>query len=222
MRVLVVEDDAPIRESVAQMLTEAGYAVDAVEDGEEGLWHAESGEHDAIVLDIALPRSDGLSVLRQLRTGGSNTPILLLTARDTVADRVAGLNAGADDYLLKPFSMDELLARVRALVRRKYAATNPVLRVQDLEVDTGARSVRRAGQVIDLTAREYSLLEFLAHRAGQIVTRSDIWAHVYDFASTAESNVVDVYIGYLRRKIEHPGRPQLIQTRRGQGYVLLR
>lgn len=222
MRVLVVEDYAPIRDSVSQMLTESGFAVDAAADGEDGLWHAESGEHDAIVLDIALPRCDGLSILRRLRDGGRLTPVLLLTARDTVSDRVRGLNAGADDYLLKPFALDELLARVRALVRRKYAAADAVLRVQDLEVDTAARRVKRAGEPVELTAREYSLLEFLAHRAGQIVTRSDIWTHIYDFASTADSNVVDVYVGYLRKKLEGSGRPRLIHTRRGQGYVLER
>ncbi len=146
--------------------------------------------------------------------------MLLLTAKDTVADRVAGLNSGADDYLVKPFALEELLARVRALLRRKYDTADPVIRIQDLEVDTVSRVVRRAGAQIDLTAREYALLEFLAHRAGGIVSRSEIWEHVYDFHSTAESNVVDVYIGYLRKKLERPGAPQLIHTRRGQGYVL--
>lgn len=217
MRVLVIEDYAPLRESVVQALQEDGLAVDAAADGEEGLWHARSGGHDAIVLDIALPKLDGLSILRRIRTEGNRAPVLLLTARDTVADRVVGLDSGADDYLIKPFALEELLARVRALLRRKYGAADPVLRIRDLEINTVSRVVQRGGERIDLTAREYSLLEFLAHRAGATVTRSEIWEHIYDFNSTVESNVVDVYIGYLRRKIERPGRPRLIHTRRGQG-----
>jgi DNA-binding response OmpR family regulator len=220
MRVLLVEDYAPVRESVAQALEEAGFAVDAAADGEEGLWHAQSGDYDAIVLDIVLPKVDGLSILKQLRRMGVRTPVLLLTARDTVADRVSGLDLGADDYLVKPFALEELLARVRALLRRKYDTTDPIIRIQDLEVNTASRVVRRAGERIELTAREYALLEFLAHRPGEIVSRSEIWEHVYDFRSTVESNVVDVYIGYLRKKIERPGLPRLIHTRRGQGYVL--
>ncbi|MCP4249187.1 MAG: response regulator transcription factor [bacterium] len=220
MRVLLVEDYAPLRESVGQGLQEAGFAVDTSADGEEGLWYAQSGDYDVIVLDIVLPKLDGLSVLRRLRQAGGRTPVRLLAARDTVADRVAGLDLGADDYLIKPFALDELLARVRALTRRKYDAADPVIRVQDLEVNTVSRSVHRTGERIDLTAREYALLEFLAHRAGEIVSRTDIWEHVYDFRSEVESNVVDVYIGYLRKKIEGSGRPRLIHTRRGQGYVL--
>jgi DNA-binding response OmpR family regulator len=220
MRILLVEDYAPLRESVTQALEEAGFAVDASADGEVGLWHARSGEYDAILLDIVLPKLDGLSILRQLRQSGSRTPVLLLTAKDTVADRVTGLDLGADDYLVKPFALEELLARVRALLRRKYDAADPIIHIQDLELNTVSRVVRRAGERIDLTAREYALLEFLAHRAGEIVSRTEIWEHVYDFRSTVASNVVDVYIGYLRKKIERPGRPRLIHTRRGQGYVL--
>ena len=220
MRVLLVEDYAPVRESVTQALQEAGFAVDASADGEEGLWYAQTGAYDVIVLDIALPKRDGLAVLRLLRQSGDRTPVLLLTARDTVADRVAGLDAGADDYLVKPFALDELLARVRALLRRKYDTADPVIRIQDVEVNTAARIVQRAGERIELTAREYALLEFLAHRAREIVTRSEIWEHVYDFRSDVDSNVVDVYIGYLRKKLERCGRPRVIHTRRGQGYVL--
>ncbi len=220
MRILLVEDYAPVRESVAQALEEAGFAVDASVDGEEGLWLGQSGEYDVIVLDIVLPRIDGLSILKRLRQGGDRTPVLLLTAKDTVDDRVTGLDLGADDYLVKPFALEELLARVRALLRRKYETADPVIRVQDLEVDTVGRVVQRGGKRIDLTAREYALLEFLAHRVGQVVSRMEIWEHVYDFHSTVESNVVDVYIGYLRKKIEGSGRPRLIHTRRGQGYVL--
>ncbi len=220
MRVLLVEDYTPLRESVAQSLAEAGLAVDAAADGAEGLWYAESDSYDAIVLDIMLPELDGLSLLRRLRDSGRQTPVLLLTARDTVEDRVLGLDSGADDYLVKPFALEELLARVRALVRRKYETAAPIICIQDLEVNTVSRQVVRGGERIDLTAREYALLEYLAHRAGQIVSRTEIWEHVYDFRATVESNVVDVYIGYLRKKLEPPGQSRLIHTRRGQGYVL--
>ncbi|MFH1748339.1 MAG: response regulator transcription factor [Planctomycetota bacterium] len=220
MRVLIVEDYPPLRTSLCQALEESGFAVDASADGEVGWWYARSGDYDVIVLDIALPKLDGLSLLKQLRQTGSRTPVLLLTARDTVADRVAGLDCGADDYLVKPFALEELLARVRALLRRKYDSSDPVIHIQDLEVNTVSHTVHRAGERIDLTAREFALLEFLAHRAGEIITRSEIWEHVYDFRAAVESNVVDVYIGYLRKKIERPGRPRLIHTRRGQGYVL--
>ncbi len=219
MRALIVEDYAPLRESVASALGESGLAVDASADGDEGLWYAQSFDYDVIVLDIALPKRDGLAVLRTLRTAGRRTPVLLLTARDTVADRVRGLDCGADDYLVKPFALQELLARVRVLLRRRYAA-DPTIRVDDLEVDTVARGVRRGGERIELTAREYGLLELLALRAGQVVTRTEIEEHVYDFRAAVESNVIDVYIGYLRRKLERPGRRRLIHTRRGQGYVL--
>ena len=220
MRILVVEDYTPLRESLVQALEEAGCAVDASADGEEGLWYAQSGEHDVIVLDIVLPGLDGLSLLKRLRAAGGHAPVLLLTARDTVADRVTGLDLGADDYLVKPFALAELLARVRALLRRKYDSADGLIQVQDLEVNTTSRTVQRRGERLELTAREYALLEFLAHRAGEIVSRTEIWEHVYDFRSTVDSNVVDVYIGYLRKKIERPDWPRLIHTRRGQGYVL--
>lgn len=220
MRILVVEDYSPLRVSVVQSLEEAGLAVDAAADGDEGWWLAGSGDYDAIVLDILLPKLDGLTLLKRLRGKGSQTPVLLLTARDTVSDRVAGLDAGADDYLVKPFALQELLARVRALVRRRYQTTDPVIRVRDLEIHTISRVVHRGPERIDLTAREYALLEYLVHRAGHVVTRTDIWEHVYDLHGGGDSNVVDVYIGYLRRKLERGGRPRLIHTRRGQGYTI--
>ena len=220
MRLLLVEDYAPLRESLGQALEEEGFTVDVAADGDAGLWQARMGDHDVIILDIVLPQRDGLSVLEQLRGSGRRTPVLLLTARDTVADRVEGLNLGADDYLVKPFALAELIARVRALVRRKYELAEPVQRVQDLEVNTVSRVVSRAGERIDLTGREYALLELLIHRRGRIVSRSDIWEHVYDGDGPMESNVVDVYIGYLRKKLDGSGRPPLIHTRRGQGYVL--
>ncbi len=220
MRVLVVEDYEPVRKSIVQGLREDGFAVDASADGEEGLWYARSNEYDAIVLDIMLPSLDGLTILKRLRTAGSKTPILLLTAKDTVSDRVTGLDLGADDYLIKPFAFEELLARLRALSRRKYDKADPVVRVMDLEINTASRTVRRSGLVVELTAREYALLELLALRAGEVVTRTDIWEHLYEFHAEADSNVVDVYIGYLRKKLERPHLPRLIHTRRGLGYVM--
>jgi DNA-binding response OmpR family regulator len=220
MKVLLVEDYAPLCKAVAQGLQEAGLAVDTAGDGEEGLWYARSNDYDVIVLDLMLPRIDGLTILKRMREEGRTAHVLILTAKDATEDRVAGLNLGADDYLVKPFAFDELLARVRALIRRRYEARSPVIRVADLELDTGRKIVRRAGEPIELTAREYALLEYLALRAGQLVTRTDIWEHVYEFNSSVQSNVVDVYISYLRRKIERPHRPRLIHTRRGQGYML--
>jgi two-component system copper resistance phosphate regulon response regulator CusR len=220
MRVLVVEDYGPLRKSIERGLKRAGFAVDVSGDGEEGLWYATSNEYDAVVLDLMLPKMDGLTIVQNLRRAGRKAPILILTARGEVEDRVRGLDLGADDYMVKPFAFRELLARVRALVRRNYRAALPVICVADLEIDTVAREVRRAGEILPLTAREYALLEILALRAGQVVTRTDIWEHIYDFESSTVSNVVDVYIGYLRRKIERPGLPRLIHTRRGQGYIL--
>lgn len=220
MRVLVVEDYELLRESVCQGLQEAGFAVDAASNGEQGLWHARSNPYDVIILDLMLPRLDGLTLLQELRKQGSSSHVLVLTAKDTAADRVKGLNMGADDYLVKPFVFEELLARVHALVRRKYGTKSPVLQVADLQVDTVAHTVTRSGRRIDLTAREYTLLEFLAMRTGQLVTRTDIWQHVYELHSDAQSNVVDVFIGHLRRKIELPGLPRLLHTRRGHGYIL--
>lgn len=220
MKVLLVEDYAPLSKAVRQGLQEAGFAVDVAGDGEEGLWYARSSDYDVIVLDLMLPRVDGLTLLKRLRTEGRTAHVLILTAKDTIADRVAGLDLGADDYLVKPFAFDELLARVRALVRRRYEARSPTIRVADLEINIGRKTVQRMGEPIELTAREYALLEYLALRVGQLVTRTEIWEHVYDFNASVQSNVVDVYIGYLRRKIERPGRQRLIHTRRGQGYVL--
>jgi DNA-binding response OmpR family regulator len=220
MRVLVVEDYEPLARSLTQGLREGGYAVDVCGDGEEGLWYADANAYDAIVLDIMLPKLDGLAVLRALREKKNGAAVLMLTARDGVADRVGGLDAGADDYLVKPFELAELLARLRAVIRRRYQVQETVIRVADLEVDTAARMVRRGGDALTLSAREYVLLEYLARRRGQIVTRAEIWEHLYDFASDPSSNVVDVYIGYLRKKIDHDREPKLIHTRRGQGYLL--
>lgn len=220
MRVLIIEDYAPLRRSTALGLREAGFAVDETGDGEEGAWYATSNPYDVIILDLMLPKVDGLTVLKRLRAKGSQAHVLILTARDGLEDRVQGLNLGADDYLTKPFAFDELLARVRALTRRAYQQKSPLVTVGDLVVDTAAKTVSRSGERIDCTAREYALLEYLASRAGQTVSRAELWEHCYDFQAEAGSNVIDVYIGYLRRKIEKAGMPKLIHTRRGQGYVL--
>ena len=220
MRLLVVEDYAPLRESLARGLRDAGYAVDATGDGMEGLWFAENHPYDVILLDLMLPGTGGLEILKKLRQTGNTTHVLVLTAKDTVADRVAGLDLGADDYLVKPFAFDELLARVRAMVRRRYESVDPVLRIADLEIDTRARRARRAGSVIALSAREYALLEYLAHREGHIVSRTELWDHAYDEAAEPGSNVLDVHISHLRKKIDEGHATKLIHTRRGQGYVL--
>jgi len=220
MRVLLVEDYAPLRKALCLGLREAGFAVDSTGDGEEGLWYAASNDYDVVVLDLMLPGIDGLTILERLRAAGRKVHVLILSAKGAAEDRIKGLNLGADDYLAKPFALQELLARVRALVRRRYEVKDPVIRIADMEINTVTRLARRAGERIDLTPRQYALLEFLALRAGQLVTRTDIWEHVYAFESAAQSNVVDVYIGYLRRKIERPGLASLIHTRRGQGFVL--
>ena len=217
VRALVIEDYAPIRDAVSEGLTEHGFAVDVAKDGAEGWWFAEANPYDVVVLDIMLPKLDGLTLLQRLRAKGERVAVLLLTAKDTVDDRVRGLDLGADDYLVKPFAFAELVARVRALVRRRYDVRDPTLRIDDLAIDTVARTVRRADKDIPLSPREYALLEYLAIRAGELVTRTEIWEHVYDFNSDATSNVVDVYVGYLRKKL---GGPALIHTRRGFGYVL--
>jgi DNA-binding response OmpR family regulator len=218
MRLLLIEDYLPLVHSISQGLREAGYAVDTATDGETGLACAETTKFDAVILDLMLPKLDGLTVLKRLRDQQNTTPVLVLTARDRVEDRVSGLDLGADDYLVKPFAFTEFLARVRAVIRRRYQMAASVVRVGDLEIDTAGRMVRWKNAPINLSAREYALLEYLATRRGQVVSRSEIWDHVYDFASEPSSNVVDVYIGYLRKKLDHGGCPGLIHTRRGQGY----
>ncbi|HUF62695.1 MAG TPA: response regulator transcription factor [Verrucomicrobiales bacterium] len=220
MKILIVEDYGPLRLAIAQSLVENGYAVDHTADGAEALWMLQNNAYAVAVLDIMLPAVSGLDLLGCIRREGKDTAVLLITARDGIEDRVNGLDAGADDYLVKPFALDELLARVRVLTRRSYGLRDPVVKVADLEVDTARRTARRGGTPLSLTAKEYALLELLALRAGHVVRRSDIWEQLYDFADEAESNVVDVFIAYLRRKVEGPERPRLIHTRRGEGYVL--
>ncbi len=220
MRVLVIEDHDRLRSSLVRGLRENGYAVDQAGDGEEGLAVASSSLYDVIILDLMLPRRDGFEVLRELRKQGVTSRILVLTARETVRERVRGLDLGADDYLVKPFSFEELMARVRSLQRRAYQQVSAVIRVDDLEIDTAARVARRAGEPIDLTAREYGILEFLAARKGEVVTREEISSRIYHLGMDRNSNIVDVYVGYIRKKLERGGRSRLIHTRRGFGYVL--
>lgn len=220
MRILLVEDNKPLARALKTGLQEEGFAVDAAHDGEEGAYKARTTNYDIIILDLMLPGEDGLSLLKRWRTEGMKTHVLVLTARDTVEDKVRGLDMGADDYLTKPFQLEELLARLRALLRRGHQVKDPVLRIHDLEINTATRSVRRGGQDISLTPREYALLEFLSFHRGKVVTRSMIWEHLYDEQDENTSNVVDVYIRYLRNKIDKKFKPPLILTRWGEGYMM--
>jgi two-component system, OmpR family, response regulator len=220
MRILVVEDEQKMAGLLRRGLTEEGYAVDLAGNGTDGLWAATENEYDVVVLDLMLPDIGGMEVCRQLRTRGRLVPVLMLTARDAVPDRVAGLDAGADDYLVKPFAFSELFARLRALVRRGPAERPPLVEVGDLSLDPAARSVTRAGARIDMTAKEFALLEFLMQHPGEVLTRSRILEHVWDFAYEGDSNVVDVYIRYLREKVDRPFGRRSIETVRGSGYRL--
>lgn len=220
MRVLVVEDESEIAGFLKRGLTEAGYAVDVVERGDEALDWIVAAEYDMLVLDWMLPGLDGVSLCREIRQRGLRVPILMLTARDAVEQRVMGLDAGADDYLTKPFAFAELLARLRALLRREPLGQNTVLRVADLELDTATRTVTRAGQSIALTYKEYSLLEYLMRRTNRVLTRSMIAEHVWDYDFDTLTNVIDVHIRALRRKIDDPFAHKLIHTVRGAGYRL--
>jgi heavy metal response regulator len=220
MRVLIVEDEPGIAHFVRQGLSEAGYAVDVAWDGEQGLDYALAASYDVLVLDIMLPKMDGLQLLRELRRRGHTTPTLMLTARDRVDDRVQGLDAGADDYLVKPFAFPELLARLRALLRRPPLQLGTILSVGDLEMDTASRQVRRNERPIQLSHREYAVLEYLMRHPNQVLTRTQIGEHVWNFDFFNESNVVDVYIGYLRRKIDRGSEQPLIHTVRGVGYCI--
>lgn len=220
MRILIAEDHPSLGRSLATGLREEGYAVDLATTGPEALHQARGVDYDCVVLDIMLPEMDGWDILDALRREGRRTPVLCLTARDSTEDRVRGLDLGADDYLGKPFAFEELLARIRAVIRRAHGQASALLRIDDLELNTSRKSVTRAGRPITLTAREYALLEYLAHRHDQVVTRADIWEHLYDGQDESTSNVVDVYIGYLRAKIDRDHPKKLIHTRRGQGYML--
>jgi len=220
MRILVVEDERRIAAFIERGLEEEHYAVDVAYDGEEALDWAAVVDYDLILLDILLPKKDGIQVCRELRDRGSKVPILMLTARDAVEDRVRGLDSGADDYLVKPFAFQELLARIRALLRRQSEVKTTQLQVGGLVLDTVTRRATRAGQVIELTAREYALLEFLMRHPRQVLSRTQIAEHVWDYDFFSTSNVVDVYVGYLRRKIDKGFDQKLIQTVRGAGYKI--
>jgi two-component system, OmpR family, response regulator MprA len=221
MKILVVDDERAVRDSLRRALELEGYDVELAADGEEALERLHSnGEPDAVVLDILMPKMDGLEVCRRLRREGLRLPVLMLTAREEVENRVAGLDAGADDYVTKPFALEELLARMRALLRRTSSGSGEVLRFADLELDPGTREVRRAGEPIELTRTEFSLLELFLLNPRQVLTRSVIFERVWGYDFGFSSNSLDVYIGYLRRKTEAGGRPRLIQTVRGVGYAL--
>ena len=220
MRVLVVEDERKLAEVVRRGLGEQGYAVDVAHGGQEGFDLAEVEPYDLIVLDVMLPGLDGFEVCRRLRAAKRGMPILMLTARDTVDDRVQGLDSGADDYLVKPFAFRELLARVRALLRRDSLSKDTVLRIGDLELDTVSHEVRRAGTSVELTSKEYAILEYFLRNPNRVLTRTQIAEHVWDYDFAAMSNVIDVYVGYLRRKIFDDREPRLLRTVRGTGYQL--
>lgn len=220
MRLLLAEDDPQLARIVAAGLREETYAVDVADDGRFALEQALVNEYDAILLDVGLPRMDGFEICRTLRGRGVRTPILMLTARDAVRDRITGLDQGADDYLTKPFDFDELLARLRALLRRAPALVPQVITVGDLAIDTAAHTVARGDVPIRLTAKEYAVLEVLARQAGRVVTRTDIVTHAWDDNHDPFTNAVEVYVNRLRRKLHVEGRPPLLHTRRGAGYVL--
>ena len=215
MRLLVIEDEVDLVRVIQQALEEEGFSIDTAMDGEVGLSKARSWDYDAIILDIMLPRLDGFGVLRELRKG-KRTPVLLLTARDELADKVKGFDSGADDYVTKPFEIDELVARVRALIRRSANQPSPRIEVGDVEVDMAARTVKKEGQAVALTAKEYALVELLVLHRGKLVTRTMIYDHIYDEHDDTFSNVVDVYVANLRRKL---GK-DFIETRRGMGYIV--
>ena len=215
MRILVVEDEPRLLRNLAKALREEGYAVDTAEAGDDGLFKAESYNYDAIVLDVMLPRLDGWQLLERLRKV-KPTPVLMLTARDAPTDRVRGLDIGADDYLVKPFDLPELLARVRALIRRSAGRAHPHVELGDVLLDTLARVVTRAGQSVTLTAREYAILEYLALHRGEVVTRTELYEHLFDESDDTLSNLLDVHVFSIRKKL----RPDLITTRRGQGYCI--
>ena len=220
MRVLVVEDERRLAGIVKRGLLEEGYSVDAVYDGEEAEFAAENTPYDLIILDIMLPKKDGIAVCRDLRAKNNNTPILMLTARDTVEDRVKGLDSGADDYLIKPFAFSELLARIRALLRREASPRNPKLQVGELVIDTLTREAWRGQRKIELTTKEYSILEYFMRHPNVVITRTMLEENAWDYEFDSMSNVIDVYMRRLRRKIDEDGEESLIQTVRGAGYRL--
>ena len=220
MKLLVIEDSERLRRSLGHGLRQAGFAVDLTGDGREGLAFAEVNDYDVIILDLMLPGMDGLAVLRTLRRKERKTHVLILSARDQVQDRILGLELGADDYLVKPFAFEELCARVRALIRRRYETKNPWIRVGGVEIDTAQQKVLRDGEPVALTPTEYALLELLALRRGRVVTREQILAQIYESETDVASNVVEVLVCSLRKKVQPAGAPPVIVTRRGSGYLI--
>lgn len=220
MRLLLVEDEVDAAEMLAKGLREHAYAVDLAPDGPDAVRKIHDNTYDLILLDLMLPGKLGIEVCRELRGAGNATPVLMLTARDAIESRIAGLDAGADDYLCKPFDLQELLARMRALLRRGPALRDPLLRIGDLQINTRDHTARRGGRPIDLTAKEYALLEFFARHSGRVIGRAEISEHVWDEDYDAFSNLIEVYVQRLRRKIDTPGEPALLRTRRGEGYIL--
>jgi two-component system OmpR family response regulator len=220
MRILVVEDEVKMSRLLRRGLEREGYAVDVADDGDDALSQATEYDFDAIVLDVMIPGRDGFEVCRELRARGRWSPVIMLTARDAIEDRVQGLDAGADDYLAKPFAFEELLARLRALVRREPKERPASISVRDIVLDPAAHSVARAGSPVDLSTREFALLEFMMRRAGEVVTRTDLLEHVWEYNYAGGSNVVDVYVGYVRRKLGATADDPIIRTVRGKGYVL--
>ncbi len=220
MRILVVEDDPRMSNVIAKGLREQSYAVDLATDGDAGVYQAAINDYDLIILDVLLPRKDGFEVCRELRERGVATPILMLTARASIDDRLTGFDAGADDYLTKPFSYRELIARIRALLRRDSQLRPAIFEIEDLIVDSASHRVSRANRDLQLTAKEYALLEYLARRAGQLVSRAEIAAHVWDDSFDPFSNSIEVYMNRLRKKIDEHHSTKLLHTRRGEGYIL--
>lgn len=220
MRIILIEDEKQLARIVKKGLEEASYSVDVAYDGEEGLYMAEHFPADVIILDIMLPVIDGLSLLSIIRKKGVKTPVILLTAKDTISDKIKGLDTGADDYLTKPFEFNELLARIRSLLRRKGDIKEAVIRIGDMEINTASREVKRAGRAIPLSTKEYTILEYLSYKKNTVVTRTDLTEHIYDESFDTDSNIIDVYINYLRNKIDSGFKNKLIHTIRGAGYIL--
>ena len=220
MRLLVAEDEKDMNRLITRALEKEGYGVDSCFDGEEAMDYLESAEDDGVILDIMMPKMDGHQVLKKLRARGSDLPVLFLTARDSIADRVAGLDLGADDYLIKPFDFDELLARVRAMMRKRSGHKTSVITIGDLKIDTGSHEVTRGDRSIELSSREYSILEYMAMHPGQVLSREQIETHVWNFDYSGGSNVVDVYISYLRKKIDGKENVKLIRTVWGTGWMI--
>ena len=220
MRLLLAEDERDLNRIITKKLTSSGYSVDSFFDGQEAIDVLAYTDYDAVILDIMMPKADGFAVLRAIRDAGKTTPVLFLTARDAVSDRVKGLDSGANDYLIKPFSFDELLARIRAMTRTSFGAADNLLTIADITLDTKTQVVRRAGREVTLSAKEYALLEYLMHNQGIILSREKIENHIWNLDYEGGTNVVDVYISYLRKKIDEGREKKLIHTVRGRGYVL--